>query len=136
MKRIVISILFPCILATATPAADQSFAGTVVQAVRQIATDGSPTAPPLEILVGNDLFVTVTWVGLSLGDIDGVLDNPKGSRLKQESGLCVAQDVMCISRFRITETSSGTRRATLLINTKATYYFMYVKEEMGLPITY
>jgi len=136
MQRIVISILFPCILATATPAMDQSFAGTVVQAVRQIATDGSPTAPPLEILAWNDLFVTVTWVGLSLDDIKGVLDNPKGSRLKLESGQCVAQDAMCIARFRMTETSSGTRRATLVINTKGISYFMYVKEEMGLPLTF
>ena len=50
MKGFVISILFPCILATATPAMDQSFAGNVVQAVRHIATDASPTAPPLETL--------------------------------------------------------------------------------------
>jgi hypothetical protein len=136
MKRIgfVIFVLFSYLVATATLARAQYaqfYAGETTQALHYLATVQSPTAPAMQIVAGDDLYVIVSWVGSSLNDLGGVLDNlpPGGLSLTRESGECDSNKGTCIARYRITERLLVTAHATLLINNlNVPYFYVYVKE--------
>jgi hypothetical protein len=137
MKRIgfVILALFSYLVATATMASAQTYPGETMQGLRYLATYNSPTAPPMQVFTLDDLYVTVFWVGITLNDLGGVLDNPGGNPLTRESGECPASNRTCIARFRITENSKVTVRPTLLINNTGASFFVYSKECVGTLLT-
>jgi hypothetical protein len=130
MQRIgfLVFVLFAYLSATATLARAQ-YAGETTQALNYLATSQAPTAPAMQIVAGDDLYVIVSWAGTNLNDVTGVLDNPGGHPLTRESGACDSHSGTCIARYRITESSLITVHATLLINNATVAsFFAYVKE--------
>jgi len=138
MKRIgfVILALSCYLVTTVNLASAQSYPGETMQGLRYIATSQSPTSLPMQVSPYDDLYVTVFWVGVTLNDISGVLDNPGGNALNLESGSCFAQNQTCIARYMITETSKITVKPTLLINNTGVSFFVYVKECVGTRLTF